>query len=662
MENNSDIKFSYETLWKFIIRPPRDEYTESMLGNTSFHFNSKKYMRRDFDIMSSQGYILKCSFIEPTKEYRPSVKMPVVIYLHGNSSSRIEGLTMAKVILKKDINLFVFDFAGSGLSEGEYVSLGYHESDDLGNVIDFLEKIPGVGKIGLWGRSMGAATGMIYSHRDRRVRAICLDSPFADFERLARELTKKNLNFNLPGFILSGMLSIVRGTILKKNGLDIDKLKPIDLANKTTQPVIFVHAINDELIDVKHSMDLFNMYAGQEKSLKCCETGGHNSKRSSTIIKEIGDFFQKYLCNNKEKVGVNNNKINNMNMNINMNYNFKPNNNNINNLNNNKMNKFNNNMNNVIKEEEDEIIVNQSQFSSVSDIKEMHPKFKEDKNDLNSTNEEDDPFDEKNSERIQYAKRREKMDQQRLSDMMTLFKSIKPDIKNTFKNKDINNDKENNNTKNKINNNKNNNFNNNANNKMNMNFNQPKMNNNNNFNNNMFNNNNNNMNNNFNNNNKNFSSNFFNNFNINNNNNNFNNNMNTNNMNTMNNNYPNSMNINSMNNNYPNNMNMNNMSNNYPNIMNNNYPNNMNMNSMNNNYPNNMNMNNMNNNMNNMNNNMNNLNMNSMNNNYPNNMNLNSMNNNMNNLNMNSMNNNMNNSNINFNNLRNGFRINNNNN
>ena len=648
MEKKDDIKFSYETLWKFIIRPPRDEYTESNLGKTPFHFNSKKYIRRDFDIMSTQGYILKCSFIEPTKEYRPSVKMPVVIYLHGNSSSRIEGLTMAKVLLKKDINLFVFDFAGSGLSEGEYVSLGYHESDDLGNVIDFLEKIPGVGKIGLWGRSMGAATGMIYSHRDKRVRAICLDSPFADFERLARELTKKNLNFSLPGFILSGMLSIVRGTILKKNGLDIDKLKPIDLAVKTTQPVIFVHAINDELIDVKHSMDLFNMYAGQEKSLKCCETGGHNSKRSSTIIKEIGDFFQKYLCNNHEKTKISKDKINKMNMN----YNFNPNNNNINNLNNNnvnnlnnfnnKMNKLNNNKNDVI-EEEDEIIFNQSQFSSVSQIKEMNPKLMEDKNDLNSNNEDDGPFDEKNTERIQYAKKREKMDQQRLSDMMTLFKSIKPDIKNSFKNNNINNNNENNNKKNNknFNNNANNN---NSNNKMNLDFNKPKKNKNNNFNNNMFNNNNNNTNNNFNNNNNNFSSNFYNNFNINKNNNNFNNNMNFNNMNNK--------------NNYPNNMNMNSTNNNYPNF-NNNYPNNMNTNSMNNNYPNfnNNYPNNINNNTNNMNMNSMNNNTNNMNNNYSNNMNMNNMNNNM-----NYMNNNMNNSNINFNNLRNGFRINNNNN
>ena len=458
MENN-DIKFSYETLWKFIIRPPRDEYTESMLGKKIFRTNSKQYERKDYDIMSTQGYILKCSFIEPTKAYRPSVKMPVVIYLHGNSSSRMEGMNIVKVLLKRNINLFVFDFAGSGQSEGDYISLGYHESQDLGNVIDFLEKIPGVGKIGIWGRSMGAATGMIYTHRDKRIRAVCLDSPFADFERLARELIKKHLSFSLPGFIIGGMLSIVRGTILKKNGLDIEKLKPIELAGKTTTPVIFVHAINDELIDVKHTMDLFNMYAGQEKSLKCCETGGHNTKRSPNIHNLIGEFFVKYLCNShnhkekeKSRNDINQNIIN---MNINKNFAFNHNNNNLNGLNANNNNNMNNKNNqlNSIKEEDDEIIINESHVS-FNEIKGINPKFKEDVNNA----EDDEPFDDKNSERMQYVKKKEKLDQQRLSDMMTLIKSIKPDIRNSFKDKNFgNNNKDDNNNHMNNNNNQNNN-------------------------------------------------------------------------------------------------------------------------------------------------------------------------------------------------------------
>ena len=50
--------------------------------------------------------------------------MPVVIYLHGNSSSRMEGLRIGTELFRKNINLFIFDFSGCGLSEGDFVSLG----------------------------------------------------------------------------------------------------------------------------------------------------------------------------------------------------------------------------------------------------------------------------------------------------------------------------------------------------------------------------------------------------------------------------------------------------------------------------------------------------------------------------------------------------------
>lgn len=284
-------KVNYEMLWKFIIRPPRDTYEEDWLGDNIINYRDKIYVRKDYDIINDQGYILKGSFIEPEEDSRPSPEMPVVIYLHGNSSSRLEGLKMLENLLSIDINLFVFDFAGSGLSEGEYISLGYHESNDLKAVIDFLENLPGVGKIGLWGRSMGAATAMIYAHRDERVSCICMDSPFADFDRLARELCLKQVK--LPNFVISAALSIVKGTIKKKNGLDISKLRPIDSAPKTGIPAIFIHALKDELININHSIELSEQYNGP-KSLNSCK-GGHNSIRPKQIIKRILKFFNENL-------------------------------------------------------------------------------------------------------------------------------------------------------------------------------------------------------------------------------------------------------------------------------------------------------------------------------------------------------------------------------
>ena len=297
-QQETSFKISYETLWKFIIRPPRDTYPISYLGYSNFTFKEKNYIRKDFDLISSQGYKMKCSLIEPEPIYRPSKIMPIVIYLHGNASSRLEGLRTLTILLPHDINLFIVDLPGCGLSEGEYISLGYYESYDLGIIVDFLENLPGVGKIGLWGRSMGAATALIYAHRDKRIKAICMDSPFANFCRLANELTKKNIN--LPDFLINGALSIIRSTILSKINMDIYKLNPIEEAPKAFQPAIFIHAIKDQLINLQHSIDICNIYGG-EKSLKCSEIGGHNSRRPKRITLEVGKFFAQHLSNDKDE-------------------------------------------------------------------------------------------------------------------------------------------------------------------------------------------------------------------------------------------------------------------------------------------------------------------------------------------------------------------------
>ena len=120
MEEKENPKISYETLWKYIIRPERTIYKKRDLGNPSFSLKGKNYVRKDYNLISSEGYLMKCSFFEPEPFYRPKRVMPVVLYLHGNSSSRLEGISNLKEILKLDINFFVVDFPGCGLSEGEY--------------------------------------------------------------------------------------------------------------------------------------------------------------------------------------------------------------------------------------------------------------------------------------------------------------------------------------------------------------------------------------------------------------------------------------------------------------------------------------------------------------------------------------------------------------
>ena len=143
---------------------------------------------------------------------------------------------------------------------------------------------------------MGASTAMMYNFSDERIIAACYDSPFCEFTKLAHELCKKQIK--LPDFLINGALSILRSTIQKNKKFDIYKLEPQKYAPETKQAGFFIHAMNDELISLDHSLKLFEEYGG-DKSLNVCD-GGHNSIRPRHIVEKIGKFFSKNLLNVEE--------------------------------------------------------------------------------------------------------------------------------------------------------------------------------------------------------------------------------------------------------------------------------------------------------------------------------------------------------------------------
>jgi len=75
--------------------------------------------------------------------------------------------------------------AGSGLSDGETISLGFYEQDDLMAVIEYLRASGLVSRIGLWGRSMGAATSVLVAARDPSIAGMVLDSAFSSLTQVS---------------------------------------------------------------------------------------------------------------------------------------------------------------------------------------------------------------------------------------------------------------------------------------------------------------------------------------------------------------------------------------------------------------------------------------------------------------------------------------------
>lgn len=181
-----------------------------------------------------------------------------------------------ELLLPYNITVVTLDFTGSGISEGDYVSLGYYEREDLRVVVEHLRASGSVTRIGLWGRSMGAATAILFAHTDPSIAGMVLDSGFASLSQLARELAELS-EFKVPKMVVNLALKMIRKSIKSRAGFDIkyvegggsyyflltwpssphSKLEPIQYVDSCFVPSLFAHGSQDSFIQPHHSKELY---------------------------------------------------------------------------------------------------------------------------------------------------------------------------------------------------------------------------------------------------------------------------------------------------------------------------------------------------------------------------------------------------------------------
>lgn len=264
-----------QTLANLIIRPYRDNYLLKELRPNSFTLNRKQYIRKDIDLPSIRGKIV-CSWFDSVKH----MSSTCIIYCHGNSGSRLDSEEILESVLRYGMSLFSFDFGGCGLSDGEFVSLGHFEKEDISVVIKYIYSQNHNIHIVLWGRSMGAAASILYSFSNPHLTAMVLDSPFANFTQVADEMVA---DYKIVPKFLRDYL--IRGTAeyIKKNyNFDIMKLNPINFAKNCKIPTIFIHSVDDKLVRIEHSKELYEMFKGPKCFMEI--VGEHNTIRDKVVV------------------------------------------------------------------------------------------------------------------------------------------------------------------------------------------------------------------------------------------------------------------------------------------------------------------------------------------------------------------------------------------
>ncbi|EOD28971.1 hypothetical protein EMIHUDRAFT_456875 [Emiliania huxleyi CCMP1516] len=246
----------YDTL--AVIRPPRAEYEPEALGPAEFSYAGVSVVRHDVELVNKRGLRL-CASLWQRRDAVGTHGWPACVYLHGNASCRTEATLVASEVLQRGAALFAFDFAGCGLSDGDYITLGHFEKDDVEAAVTWLRTVAGAGAVALWGRSMGATSALLHAARDGSLAGLICDSPFSSVEAVSLETWRRERRAILPSPLLrlaKLALAAVAHFVHKRTGFDMYKCRPA-----CTAPLLIATATADTVVRPHHSEAIYAAYA-----------------------------------------------------------------------------------------------------------------------------------------------------------------------------------------------------------------------------------------------------------------------------------------------------------------------------------------------------------------------------------------------------------------
>jgi len=177
---------------------------------------------------------------------------PTIVLCHGYESSRGELLTLVSALQDHQYNVFVFDFAAHGGNAG-VTTFGYREADEVRAAIDALAARTDVepNSFGLWGYNLGAYAALREAEKDRRVRALVLDSVYDQPEEMVKVGVEGSGLGGFPFMVWSAESSF--GWLNYKYRSDPPLSKNLNALAGV--PKLFIAAIDDpELADLTRQM------------------------------------------------------------------------------------------------------------------------------------------------------------------------------------------------------------------------------------------------------------------------------------------------------------------------------------------------------------------------------------------------------------------------
>lgn len=194
-----------------------------------------------------------------------------------------------------DYNVLIPDARGHGLSQGDYIGMGWDDRKDVVSWIDYIIKQDQEAQIVLYGISMGGATVMMVSGEQlaSNVKAIVEDCGYSDVMGIFSYQLKQI--FNLPSFPIMNFSSAVAKV---RAGYFLEDANAIKQLEKAKTPILFIHGDQDTFVPFTMLDQVYNAAKVEKKKIVVKGAGhGESSLKlgATKYWQEVDSFISKYI-------------------------------------------------------------------------------------------------------------------------------------------------------------------------------------------------------------------------------------------------------------------------------------------------------------------------------------------------------------------------------
>jgi len=254
-----------------------------------------KHQPQDFDLQVEQVVRQNADGQNLHAYFAPSNNGSFVMLQHGFKANRGYMLEEAKMLQEAGYGILVSSVRAHDLNDGDQISFGVREMDDLDTWYRYLVNEQGVdkAKVGLLGNSMGAAMVIEYAALNQNIAAVVAVSPFSSLQ----DTINVSVEYftGLPAFPFAPMISLWAETIL---GMDVEQADATKAAAKLCDtPLFIMQGGKDIVVSVESGQWIYDAACGDKELWFDAELGHtkFDTQRPDEYTRRVVGFFNAHL-------------------------------------------------------------------------------------------------------------------------------------------------------------------------------------------------------------------------------------------------------------------------------------------------------------------------------------------------------------------------------